>query len=1671
MSGYLWKYYLEDDVDNFRNVVASSTQSSRAGAQKSHVGWQSGGPGAAVNSSPGSYNASPMLGAKGRKPAGASLTRSDINSRDSAGLTILHHAASSAAENAVEFAQILLDHQWTDLYIQDAENGWTPLHRAFYFGNIAIARLILNRDAQDILGQGHGGFNQHARGLVKIKDKEGYGPLDLFSMTIKDRTLRPEGAPMFDSDSDDEMAHGDSGDMDDELRKRLVVPTTVLGGDEVYTFGSNKNVTLGFGDQDDRAFPERVVLRRPDHLLRRFYKEDRERHSQFWATMGVALPDAGTQTPKGPVDLPTHIRNTPIVIQDVQMSKLHTAVLTTDPISNLYMCGHGTGGRLGIGSETTSYQFTCVEAGGLGNKKVAAVALGQNHTLAVTDEGEIFTWGNNAFGQLGYSLPKPSLKDDDPISTIPLQIFGPLKREQILGIAASRIHSVVHSSTSLYTFGKNEGQLGIVDSDARSLDMQVTPRKIAASLFSSPIATVSAIDGASICMLENREVWVFANYGYSKLNFALDGFTSNFLKESWLTTKYDTAPNRIQKITSGGDTICAMSTSGEVFTVAVSRRSDGVQDTSTSTTNPKQIRKALSTPYRIWSSKKSHMAARDVDVDQDGSIILTTEAGTVWRRTKRATIKSANTIAAAELKPKDYKFQRVSGLTRVVAVRASAYGAYAAVRKDCDVTRNQIGVDEPGLWEDLAPLLSFYDMHNYEESSDDDEPVPRYWNRPGQSQALHKRVLKSNDLEKEVAEVLEQASMNSENTYDTIIGTTVSDVRLPVHEFIMSGRSRVFRDAMLDFRLKSSGHTISELLTISKEGETTLVMFQGLAFLTIFDLVLYAYTDTIVDFWNVTRHAPELAFRYRSVRTELMKVASRLEMRQLEPAVRQMVNPRRSLHVDLEVAIKEASFFESGDVIVDLADGEMLLHSDIVCQRCPFFEGLFRGRAGGQWLSGRREGSAPVHIDLKNVDTHLFKLVVRHLYADAGEEIFDDVTSEDLNDLLALDELLDHVMDVMSVANELMLDRLSQICQKFIGRYVNARNVCSLLTAVAPSSVAEFKDAALEYVCLSLEAVMQNGSLDELDDDLLHELNEVARENQLAYLPFARSGRAEALLFEQYPELAERIERGKRAKIDAIVLSNKYASADTPSASFRAQSLEEVSASPLRQRNRRRASNQTKIEAKSPTQTPQLKGKNSAADLMFEMSDGEDEDEGSSDKIKPPRFTGRQEPSDYLLIGTPQSPWATSTKQKVPGTIEDDFTSPSSLPPSALSGTRTPSQPWGAAPLASAKLDLKDIMAQTSSDKPSGLALGLAREERERARAAQPKMSQKERKRLQQAELQGLKVEAAQPAPPAVSPWQAASYRKPSANQILAPSAATPPPQQPSPKPSPQPARVTSTPQLTMRQTVAKGKGKGKNKDKEANAQAASSPSRQAASERGMSVSNTPIPVPMSVRHIPLPSHSPSSPSQHLSMMEILSLQEAEKTSIRDAAAKRSLEEIQQEQEFQQWWEAESKRAIEEEEQAKRAAERAARAAGKTRGKGRSGGAANVAGETKPGKGRDGKKDRKPSEETKRETKSGETVNDQRKVKATKPRTPKPKLQPQAPVAEPSGLQTPNPEAPVFVPPTGPKADNIAHNGRARGRGGHHRGGRGGSSGARGGKPSAPPRDVQSAPAAPAQHA
>jgi alpha-tubulin suppressor-like RCC1 family protein len=1034
MRNLLWKYYLEDDVDKFRRLLANTSHNPQY-SSKGHGGGagQSNSLGS-VAGSPGGFATSPKAFMKNRKVSGqtgntsgarganTALGRAEVNSRDHAGLTILHRAASSTAANAISFALALIEHPAIDLYIQDTESGWTALHRALYFGNITIARAIIDRDRRDPNGPGGSTATRAGSSVIKVKDHEGNSPFDVYNATIARRSLQQgkEVAESEDGSQDDEES------VTDGLGASGNTAHYSVDGDELFVFGSNKNHSLGFGDGDDRQHPEKITLKRPDHLLFRFYREYLD---SIEGTNEVAQSSALKPTPKSLEDLPSLILNRPVIVQDVALAKLSSAILTTDPESNLYMCGFGPGGRLGTGDEVTRFTHVCIEEGGLAGKKVVKVALGQNHTLAVSSEGEIFSWGTSTYGQLGYSLPRPALKDEEPICSTPRQIFGPLKRETIIGVAASAIHSVAHTSTSLYCWGKNEGQLGLMDSDSRSLAIQPVPRKVGASLFKAPISMVSAINGATICLLANHTVCVFTNYGYNIVKFPLyEEFKNYHLQSAALTTRYGDTSNHISFITAGGDTIAAVSSRGDLFTVNVRKIDSDVP--SASTTNPSKIKSALSPPQRIWSLRKGHWdGIRSVGVSENGSVIICTQAGAVWQRVKRAKIK--DTMAGnGGFSRKDFKFQRVPGLTKVAAVRSNTFGVYAAIRKDCDVTKSQITVDEQGLWHDIDHLLSIRDLVASKPSEDNTE-APRLWvpalPKDGFN-PLKRAILTSPDIETDVKHHLLRQDPQG---YDFEIRSSLCEVGIPVHGFMMAARSPILRAALAEFRHTGSS-SVPETLVVEGSSSQSLprVVFQGLDFITILNLAIYLYTDGVVDVWHFTRQPSDMAFRYRQVRVELMKTAAHLKMARLESAVRMMREPDRQLNLDMSLALQDPVFFEDGDCIIELDGSEVYAHSALLRQRCPFFEGLFNGRAAGQWLAGRRQDdSKTVRIDLKHIEPETFQLVLRYLYADVGTELFDEVVSSDI------DEFSELVMDVMGVANELMLDRLSQICQEVLGRF------------------------------------------------------------------------------------------------------------------------------------------------------------------------------------------------------------------------------------------------------------------------------------------------------------------------------------------------------------------------------------------------------------------------------------------------------------------------------------------------------------------------------------------------------------------------------------------------------------------------------------------------------------
>ncbi|KAE8409602.1 hypothetical protein BDV37DRAFT_79942 [Aspergillus pseudonomiae] len=1526
MSSKLWELFLRDDVDSFRRVLATASYTSgsqRASGPSGSSNFKIGSPGGTIASTGLSLKSKKLSGTSPGSPvpdrsntprSGRPLSREELNARDQLGRTLLHLVASSTKPTATDFAVALLEVPFIDIYAQDWESGWTALHRALYAGNAAIAQALLTRDVRDATDFSKSGNINNASGtLIKIKDREGYSPFDVYGATIASRDIKSivsltgNGLRLADLDNADtaSIASSEPDDFDEDghFAKRALKPRTNVLGDEVFTFGSNKNLNLGVGDQDDRQYPERITFQRPDHLLQRFFSEFREQQ--------LDEGSSNLQQLRGVTDLPALIKNRPIKIQNVAMSKLHTAILTNDPESNLFMCGFGPGGRLGTGDESTRFSFVCVETGGLASKRVISVALGQDHTLAITENGEIFSWGSNKFGQLGYGLPRTNNRDDVPMQKTPRQIFNPFKKETILGAAASAIHSVVFSNFGLYTFGKNEGQLGLVDSDARSLETQTTPRRVGASLFSAPIQSVSAIDQATAILLQNHEVWVFSQYGYSRLSFPLD-ISSSFIRNSFMSTRYDTSINCITKVTSGGNTICALSSSGEVFTVQVNRTEN--PPSSTSTTNPAKIRNSLSTPARVWSVKKAHMAVRDVDVGQDGSIIICTASGSAWRKEKRGKAKDSLS--------KDHKFVRVPGLSRVVSVCSNAFGAFATVQRNCDVTREQINIDQSTLWKDMFPLSPFNSVLGSvatdQDSVLDSEPVIN----------IKKAIMSESDVESYFR------PLQTGRFPGTVwVMTTTSDIRIPVHEFILTGRSPVLRKAFHDLRHAQS-FSIPDVLTINYDGEGyAQLQLQGVDFLTLLNLAFYSYTDNIFEVWQLAKHTPENASRYRQVRSEVMRVATSLGLTSLERSARLMIEPTMALKSDMERAINDITFFDSGDVIVELKNGTMRVHSQVICQRCPFFDALFRGRSGGRWLSSRRiDPTDDIYVDLKHIDRHVFEFVLRYMYADTEEQLFDQVRTNDL------EEFIDLVLDVAFVANELMIDRLGQICQKMLGRFVTTRNVCHLLNATAPCCVTEFKDAALEYICLNLEDLLSNRYLEDLDEFLLGALDSVCHENQLSSFPVSRGRNSEEYVFEKYPELVSLVERDRRRKIDSMRLRSHVSQIETNEGKLRA------TLTPSAPSGQKAHQTPTKGVSAATSRSPSLRPQHSIGDLMFQMDDENLLTPG--DYIKGKMAVRGVKPNDANDSRSyPDSP-ALGSSLTEGGSLEgrsylDDqmaspqdailAASPTELRASALNGKKNGSltppdvsqQPWSASVVSGSKKNLKDIMDEASETRVSNLSLGMSSAPREsnsnNSNNFTPKLSQKERKKIQQQQMQEMLAAQKKAKEPPQNPWKTATPTKPIPLGVTdgqdnltsgsvkstpkAPSmtlrqtvAGTPPPSKPGTPPVQIQTRKAST---TNTQTPSKPSISGPSTAPPPNPPATPQPQ--------------PRPAIQSVRHIPRPEPyqtSFTSPSPNsLSLATILMQQQTEKDEIREAAtAKHNLQDIQAEQEFQEWWDKESRR-------------------------------------------------------------------------------------------------------------------------------------------------------------------
>jgi hypothetical protein len=353
------------------------------------------------------------------------------------------------------------------------------------------------------------------------------------------------------------------------------------------------------------------------------------------------------------------------------------------------------------------------------------------------------------------------------------------------------------------------------------------------------------------------------------------------------------------------------------------------------------------------------------------------------------------------------------------------------------------------------------------------------------------------------------------------------------------------------------------------------------------------------------------------------------------------------------------------------------------------------------------------------------------------------------------------------------------------------------------------------------------------------------------------------------------------------------------SSSFKARigSLEDhLPASPSSEKVRRKS----KAVNNEPF-SPSIRPKDSTADLMFDM---DDDDIGS-----PPTLNSAVELTSASPGGpaTPRFPTMSSAPKIAEGGSLTELSASVGLgiehtyetPKSATKTWSSPNLPM--------KLDMKEIMAQASTNRTSNLSMSIsaqkAKDEADK-KASTPKLSQKERKKQQQAFQQAM-AETSTDRSKSSSPWQTASPgSRTNLKDLL-----TPEPKPASPLAAP---KATNLPLVSRRTASPDTRFSGQQRSNSSNAVtpqkvASPGPSR-------------PAPQPSS-QSSPLVPHSKTytapaakaEPSLQLSMADIIGMQQREQEVIKEAVAKRSLQEIQEEQAFQEWWDQESKRAQEEE--------------------------------------------------------------------------------------------------------------------------------------------------------------
>lgn len=508
-------------------------------------------------------------------------------------------------------------------------------------------------------------------------------------------------------------------------------------------------------------------------------------------------------------------------------------------------------------------------------------------------------------------------------------MVGILKKEFVLGVAASRYHSAAFTADSLFTWGKNNGQLGY---STLATPIQASPRKVTA--LTAPIKQMCATEVATVCLLEGGDVLVLHRDSNFRLAFPMTRFAASV--QVYRPPSVSSRPT-IFKVAGSGSTFLALSTMGDVFSWQLDNPSMEVPNSTP--TSGRDVK-----PVRIWEDRKTFTAVTDACIAND-TIVIATRSGHVYVRSRKKELPSIKGLELRTTAPANsvakrghYKFTKVSNLQRVVRVAVSSSGGFAAIRADAPLLGIQVAGD--ALSESLLSLLPYY-----RRLAEEEDAIGATRSAGGPEEHDQPLVDEEDDESIEydlrwlakICKILLRWNASwqvpSIAGSDILIVGEVGGIKVPAHSVVLAARSQIIADALAG---RAEGK-----LKVSRAGTATLLL-PGCSHITTLLLLHYLYSDMIPAvydgrvFAKIRAEYPGLNLRVADIKTELQGIAQLLQLPHLLTALKAYgkSTPPPSLADNIMQLVAGESMT---DVILDTKGKSFRCHTAILRCRSPFF--------------------------------------------------------------------------------------------------------------------------------------------------------------------------------------------------------------------------------------------------------------------------------------------------------------------------------------------------------------------------------------------------------------------------------------------------------------------------------------------------------------------------------------------------------------------------------------------------------------------------------------------------------------------------------------------------------------------------------------------------------------